>query len=68
MGLGKTMQVVALVAATLNVTPPGNMTRPRGIRYTAHTLVVCPPSLTKQWAEEFSNSSSGIKVLVSNFL
>lgn len=59
------MSIVALVAATLNITPHGNMQRPVNIRYTGHTLVVCPPSLTNQWADEFSNSSNGIRVLVS---
>uniref|UniRef100_A0A336M6J1 CSON010859 protein n=1 Tax=Culicoides sonorensis TaxID=179676 RepID=A0A336M6J1_CULSO len=64
MGLGKTMAVVALVSATLYKTPRGNLTRPPGVRYTGHTLVICPPSLTVQWADEFLNNSTGIRVLV----
>lgn len=64
MGLGKTMSVVALVAATLYVSP-GPYKRPPGINYVGPTLVVCPPSIATQWADEFSTSSKGIRVLVS---
>lgn len=59
------MQVVALVAATLHTEPKVNMKRPPGIRYTGETLIICPTSLTEQWAEEFSSSSNDISVLVS---
>lgn len=59
------MSIVALVAATLKAPLEGNIKRPSGIRYTGETLIVCPPSITKQWAEEFNESSYGISVLVS---
>lgn len=64
MGLGKTISVVALVAATLYDIPKCNMTLPRGIRHKGNTLVICPPNLTNQWAEEFMSSSRCIRVLV----
>lgn len=67
MGLGKTMSIVALVRATLNTDPVGNMTRPPGVKYTGGTLVVCPASITSQWADEFNDSSNGIRVYVSPF-
>lgn len=66
MGLGKTMSIVALVSATLNVIP-SKMKRPVGIQYTGPTLIVCPASLTQQWSDEFNSSSKGIRVLVSIF-
>ncbi|XP_063709917.1 transcription termination factor 2-like [Culicoides brevitarsis] len=63
MGLGKTVSIVGLVRATLEQEPKG-MKLPPGIKYMGGTLVVCPPSITQQWADEFSESTNGVSVYV----
>lgn len=58
MGLGKTIQIIALICANQNTTKSGK-SKSRA------TLVVCPVSLMTQWEEEInSKTNKGLRVLV----
>jgi hypothetical protein len=62
MGLGKTIEVIALIAANSVPRPPLNQLVSHGgrIRHkSAATLVLVPPSLVGQWCEEFERRHTG---------
>ena len=62
MGLGKTIEVIAVIAANRVPRPPLNQLVSHGgrIRHkSAATLVLVPPSLVGQWCEEFERRHTG---------
>ncbi|ONH67166.1 TATA-binding protein-associated factor MOT1 [Cyberlindnera fabianii] len=64
MGLGKTLQTICIVASDHHLRAEDYKVTKSIETRPLSTLIICPPSLTGHWEQEFNQYSSFLKVLV----
>lgn len=62
MGLGKTVEVIALMSLHRKTNSPLEMRNPDGLRETSATLIITPPSILEQWCQEIAEHAPGLQV------
>lgn len=62
MGLGKTVEMIALMCSHRRIDSPFQKLNSDGLRETGATLIITPPTILEQWRQELSEHAPGLQV------